>query len=280
LKGNSVPVSVLILTHNEAVNISRCLESVSWSNDVVVLDSGSHDGTTSIAADAGARVFHRPFDNFANQRNHAIDQIEFRHSWVLHLDADEVVTPELRDEIVVAVEREEFSAFLIPSKTLFMGKWLKHAGMYPSYQVRLGRIDHLRFKQVGHGQREDLPIEQIGRLENAYLHYSFSKGFEDWIAKHNRYSTDEARRNVEIVAGKKNSGSRSNESSSITGSRRALKDSAANMPFRSFARFVYMYVFRLGFLDGRAGFTYCRLLAMYEYWIALKMREYQSDSGI
>src|SRR5690625_7219043 len=84
-----------------------------------------------------------------------------------------------------------YDAYRLASKTMFQGKWLKYSGLYPSYQVRYGHRDRLRFVQVGHGQREDLPAERVGTLNEPLLHYSFSKGMEDWIGKHNRHSTDE-----------------------------------------------------------------------------------------
>ena len=127
------------------------------------------------------------------QRNYALDTIGFKHDWVLHLDADEVVTAALRDEIALAIADSRFSAYRIASRLMFMGRWLRFSGMYPSYQVRLGRKDSLRFDQVGHGQRESLGAGQVGTLKNPYLHYGFSKGLADWIERHNRYSTDEAR---------------------------------------------------------------------------------------
>lgn len=272
----AVPISVLILTLDEERNIARCMRALDWCDDIVVLDSFSSDATRETAGELGARVFERRFDNFAAQRNHALDNIDFRHPWVLHLDADEVVTPELRDEMARAVAGNACQAYKLPSKLIFQGKWLRFAGMYPCYQVRLGHRDHLRFEQVGHGQRESLPVEQVGTLQNPYLHYSFSKGMADWIERHNRYSTDEARLAIaggafhprgwwEILILKDK-----------TERRRALKARAARLPLRPTLRFLYMYVLKLGILDGRAGFTYCRLLAMYEYWTVLKMRELEA----
>jgi len=275
---SKLPVSVLILTLNEQENIARCMQSVSWSDDIVVLDSFSSDDTVEIAAAAGARTLQRAFDNFAGQRNYALETIAFQHDWVLHLDADEVVTVALREEIADAITDPRFSAYRIASKLIFMNRWLRFSGMYPTYQVRLGRKDSLRFDQVGHGQRESLPAGQVGTLKNPYSHYGFSKGLADWIERHNRYSTDEARFEVQ-ARGTGNVRFRDLFSpGDRTRRRRALKALAARLPFRPLLRFVYMYVLRLGFLDGRPGFIYCRLLAMYEYWIVLKVRELKKAS--
>lgn len=267
-----MPVSVLILTYNEAENLPRCLASVAWADDVLVLDSFSTDDTVAIAEAAGARVMQRAFDDFAGQRNHGLETGDLRHEWVLHLDADEVVPGALRDEILAVASREvPYDAYRVASKMMFQGKWLRRAGMYPAYQVRLGRRDRLRFVQVGHGQREDLPHEAVGTLEHALEHYSFSRGLAEWYAKHNRYSTDEALEAVARTGDAVPWGDLA--SGDWTRRRRALKALAARMPMRPALRFFYMYVLRLGALDGRAGLEYCRLLATYEAMTVAKERE-------
>lgn len=273
--GQKIPVSVLILTLNEGRNIGRCIRSTGFSDDVVVLDSFSSDDTVEQAESAGARVHQRSFDNFASQRNYALDNIGLEHEWVLHLDADEVVTPELIEEIARAIKDPRFVAYRIASKLIFMGKWLRYSGMYPVYQVRLGRSDRLRFVQVGHGQRENLDGSLVGTLRQPYIHYGFSKGLADWIERHNRYSTDEAvqgheRLQVGRVAFK------GLFSAGPMVRRRALKQLAERLPFRPLLRFCYMYLLKLGILDGRPGYVYCRLMSQYEFWTVLKIREFHS----
>ena len=267
----SVKVSVLILTYNEEDNLPRCLSSVSWAEDVLVVDSFSTDRTVEIAREYGARVLQRPFDTFADQRNYGLDEGNLHYDWVLHLDADEVVPDELWDEIAAIVRQGGKAGYRVASKMMFQGRWLKHAGMYPAYQVRFGRRDRLRFVQVGHGQREALLPDEVGTLQHALEHYSFSKGLHDWFAKHNRYSSDEA---AEAL---RQSGDRVDwsglASSDQMRRRRALKALASRLPLRPTLRFVYMYVFRRGFLDGRAGYAYCRLLTTYESMTVAKERE-------
>ncbi|MFZ1539350.1 MAG: glycosyltransferase family 2 protein [Chromatiaceae bacterium] len=185
-------ISVLLLTLNEAANLPACLAALAWSDDVVVLDSFSQDDTVAVAERWGARVYQRAFDHFAGQRNYALDRIPFQHDWVLHLDADEIVTPALQAEMLAAIGDGRCDAWPIPSKMMFFGQWLRHAGLYPSYQVRLGHRQRCRFKQVGHGQREDVAPERVGTLQEPYLHYSFAKGLTDWFDKHNRYASAEA----------------------------------------------------------------------------------------
>ncbi len=130
-----------------------------------------------------------------------------------------------------------------------------------------------KFRQVGHGQKEDMEQSRIGTLNNPYLHYSFSKGFKDWFEKHNRYSSMEAE---EITAASGNRQCRTGPGFALQpdpARRRALKELSFRLPFQATdARFIYMYILRLGFLDGHAGFVYCRLLAIYEYMIVLKIK--------
>jgi glycosyltransferase involved in cell wall biosynthesis len=242
-------ISLVILTYNEEVNIARCLRSVAWSDDIVVVDSFSKDRTLAIAAEFGVRVLQRPFDDFAGQRNFALDHGSLKHDWVFHLDADEVITSALHEELLAKMKSGAHPAYRVASKLMLHGRWLRHAGLFPWYQVRFGRKDALRFRQVGHGQRETLPPDQVGTLNEALLHYPFEKGLHDWIEKHNRYSTAEARNNLQ-----RNGHSvslRDVLSASQDARLRALKHLFANLPCRPTLRFLYMYLWRRGILDGR-----------------------------
>ena len=264
--------SILILTLNEEPNLPDCLQSVSWCDDVVVLDSFSGDRTVEIARAAGALVLQRVFDDFARQRNYALDQVGFKHDWIFHLDADERCTGPLRQECERAVREDALSGYLVPSKTMFMGKWLRWAGMYPSYQMRLLKRGEVRFIQHGHGQREAEAKRGLGVLRQPYLHYNFAKGLADWIEKHNRYSTQEAEQNLKSAATPLDS-LRLLFTADKIARRRALKSLSRHLPLRPTFRFLYMYLLRLGFLDGLPGYRYCRLLAIYECMIALKASE-------
>lgn len=265
-------ISVLILTYNEQDNLSRCLDSVAWSDDVLVLDSFSTDRTLEIAQRGRARIQQRRFDHFAGQRNFGLEHGALRHDWVLHLDADEVVTPPLRDELLsIAAARSKFDAYRVASKMMFRDRWLRYSGMYPAYQVRFGRRERLRFQMVGHGQRETLPPEAVATLREPLLHYSFSKGLAEWRARHERYAAAEAVENLAVLAAPRKSLA-ALFTADRTQRRRALKELSVRLPCRPALRFVYMYVFRLGFLDGAPGLEYCRLLSAYEKMIAEKLR--------
>jgi glycosyltransferase involved in cell wall biosynthesis len=269
-------ISVIILTHNEETNIARCLDSVLWSDDILVVDSFSEDRTVEISKRHGARVIQRAFEDFSSQRNFACEQGNLKHEWVLHLDADEIVTPELKAELASVMFGDK-DAYRISSKLIFCGKFLRHAGLFPWYQVRFGRKQALRFEQVGHGQRETLEPSRIGTLKSSLLHFNFSNGLSDWIERHNRYSTAEAQQNVHGYAGGdlRILDLLSNETDRR---RRAAKKIFRRLPCRATIRFIYMYLFRGGILDGKAGFTYCRLLAFYERLIVLKERELRAHA--
>src|SRR5262245_32335819 len=132
-------ISILILTLNEEVNLTDCLESVKWSDDIVVLDSFSTDRTVEIARAAGARVIQRVFDNYASQRNAGLNKEKFKHPWVLMLDADERVTPQLRSEIVTVIEKVEpiVCLFHMRRKDCWFGRWLRYSTGYPTWFGRL-----------------------------------------------------------------------------------------------------------------------------------------------
>src|SRR5947199_3942142 len=185
-------ISVVILTLNEELNLPRCLQAISWCDDVLIVDSFSSDATLRIAAEHGIRVVQRAFDNFAAQRNFAVEHCELKHEWIFHLDADEVMTPDLSAEILRCIGSTNKDAYRVSSKLMFQGKFLCDAALFLSYQVRLGRRGKLLFRQVGHGQREQMSSNAIGTLKNSLLHFPFEKGLEDWIEKHNRYAAAEA----------------------------------------------------------------------------------------
>jgi len=268
----SCEFSILILTLNEEKNLPGCLDSVKWCDDVHILDSLSRDRTTEIALERGAHVAQRSFDNFAEQRNYALDHIPFRYPWIFHLDADERFTDPLRRECEATILKQDHSGYLVPSKMMFMGRWLRFAGMYPSYQMRLLKRGEVRFAQAGHGQREGETKRGVGTLREPYLHYSFSKGLDDWFTRHNSYSSQEALagRNRSQIAGTSWRGAFSMDP---VRRRRAVKGLALFFPCRPLARFLYMFLIRGGFLDGLPGYHYCRLLTIYEYMISIKMRE-------
>jgi glycosyltransferase involved in cell wall biosynthesis len=259
--------SVLILTLNEEHNLPACLASVAGCDDIVVLDSGSTDRTVEVARAAGARVFVNRFENFAQQRNHAHTAVEFRHAWVFHLDADERMTPELFAECAATSGDMPLDGCWVAPKMLFFGRWLPHCTDYPAWQARFVRARGFDFIQVGHGQRE-APHMRMGRLQGSYLHEMMSGGEEAWLAKHHRYAREEAAAHDTTAK----PDWRALFSSDALARRRALKYFSCALPGRPTLRFIYQYILRGGFLDGRAGFRYCRLLSRYEGFISAERR--------
>lgn len=266
-------VSVLILTLNEEVNLPQCLESVAWSDDIVVFDSFSTDRTVEIARAAGARVLQRRFDNERDHRTASL-HLDFKHPWVYNPDADELTPEDLRDEMlrVVADSTRPERAYRVRRKDMFMGRWLKHSSLYPTWLVRLFRPQAVSFERsVNLRYVVDGPE---GRLAAHLVHYSFNKGLDAWIEKHNRYSTVEAAETLASLSDGRLLW-RDLISKDAVVRRRALKELSLRLPCRPALRFLYMYLLRLGFLDGIPGYTYCRLLAMYQYMIVLKAKELQ-----
>jgi glycosyltransferase involved in cell wall biosynthesis len=265
-------ISVLILTLNEQINIGECIESVSWCDDIVVLDSLSTDATVELARNRGARVVERPFDNWSAHQNWAVRNVDFRNPWVLYLDADERCPAELREEVFERARPEATeSAFRIRRKDFFMGRWLKHAQLYPTWLVRLFRPARIRYERLVN------PVAVVdgptGELQSHILHYPFSHGVSHWIARHNRYSDMEA---VEVAKARgPGAASASVWSRDPNERRRALKDVFFRLPARPLLKFAYYYGWRRGFLDGRAGLTYATLQAFYEYMIDCKYSELQ-----
>lgn len=263
--------SILILTKNEERNIAACLDSVAWCDDVVVLDSHSTDRTREIAAARGARVFEREFDDFGAQRNHALDHITFKNDWVFHLDADERFNEVLRAECEEAITKNERSAYFVANRIIFLGRWIKHSSQYPYYQVRLVKTGEARFAKSGHGQREDAPKRGAGYLRTPYDHMNFSKGIADWVERHNRYSSEEARESAALRSGPVPL--RDLMTGDALARKRALKRLHARLPGRWLWKFFYLYVIKGGFLDGSPGLTYCTLNGFYDFLITAKVRE-------
>jgi len=263
--------SVLVLTKNEAANIAACLDSVSWCDDVVVLDSNSDDSTREIAERRGARVFQRAFDDFGSQRNHALDNIDFKHAWVFHLDADERFNGELQRECEEVIRRDERSAYFVANRLLFLGRWIKRSSQYPYYQVRLVKRGEARFAKSGHGQREESTLRGAGYLRSPYDHLNFSKGITDWVDRHNRYSSEEAGEVSLLCEGP--IPALDLLSCDPLERKRAMKRLHARLPARWFFKFVYLYVWKLGFLDGYPGFAYCMLNGFYDFLISAKIKE-------
>jgi len=266
--------SVVILTLNEARNLPACLASIGDGLDIHVLDSGSTDRTAEIARSAGAHFSQNPFENFAQQRNHAHIHLPFRYPWVFHLDADERMTPslvsELREVAASQTAKRTADGLWIAPKMLWQGRWVPHCTDFPAWQARFCHAPTFRFVEKGHGQREADGL-LLGYLKNNYTHDMSASGEAAWIEKHRRY----ARREAEAwLASAPPAGAslRALFSPDALARRRALKSLSYHLPARPLARFLYQYLLRGGFRDGAPGLRYCRLLARYEGFAATELR--------
>lgn len=263
--------SVLILTLDEEQNLGKCLDALAWCDDVVVLDSNSTDGTAGMARRMGARVVERRFDNYADQRNFGLREIRYRHPWVLMVDADEVVPPDLAAEVKEAVRAagEGTCLFRLRRKDYFMGTWIRYSSGYPTWFGRLAKIGRVRVERAVN--EEYLTDGGVGLLQGHLLHYPFNKGFHAWFDKHNRYSTMEGELLARGQAGPLPVAHLIGRDPVLR--RKAVKSLMYKMPCRPLLMFLGLYVMRGGFLDGRAGLTFCVLRSFYEFMIDCKAFE-------
>ncbi len=270
-------VSILILTKNEESNIERCINSVSWSDDIVVFDSFSDDRTVELAEKLGARVVQRKFDNWSAHQNWGVENIRFKHPWIYYTDADETCDETLRGELLALEEKGDgFSAFQVRRKDFFMGRWLKRSQIYPTWITRVFRPDKIRYERLVN------PVAVVdgetGALEGHIIHYPFSHGVGHWFDRHNKYSDMEAMDLIGEVSEEFRFAELFSRDAVIK--RRALKTLAYRMPGRPLLMFGYLYFFRLGLLDGLPGFRYSVMRSMYEYMIDLKVAEHRYKKNL
>lgn len=275
-----IPVSVVIPIRNEEANLPRCLESVRWADEIIVVDSQSTDASAAVARRYGAEVVQFHFNGvWPKKKNWALEHLPFRHEWVLILDADEVMPPDAAAEIgrVVAADGEGHAGFWINRRFMFMGRWLRHA-YYPNWNLRLFKHRLGRYERLVQGatQSGDNEVHEhilvhgtTGRLRCEMDHYAFAS-IDVFVEKHNRYSNWEARLEVENGLGSPRSVAPQSVPVRI---RRTLKRFARRLPFRPTLRFLYVYVLQAGFLDGREGYLFARLHAFYEFLAVAKAVE-------
>ena len=274
-----IPVSILIPIKNEAANLRRSLASVAWAGEIFVVDSQSTDGSRAIAEAHGAQVVQFHFNGtWPKKKNWALENLPFKYEWVFILDADEVLPPAAEQEIrgITTNPAAALDGWWINRRFMFMGKWLKHA-YYPNWNLRLfkhrlGRYEKLTDADTASGDNEVhehvLVSGETGRLQCEMDHYAFPS-VDVFVEKHNRYSNWEAR--VALDRALKKSG-RSLQDKEV-GLRRRLKSFSQMLPCRPLLRFLYIYLWQRGFLDGMEGYHFARLHAVYEYLCVVKALE-------
>ena len=272
-------LSVLIPTLNESQNICHCLESVRWADELVVADSGSTDGTPELAKHFGAQVVHFAWNGrLPKKKNWALEQVPWKNEWLLIVDADERITPALAAEIRDVLQNPHADGYFVNRCFMFMGKWIRHCGYFPSWNLRLFRHEkgHYETLYAGNTRSGDNEVHEhlmlagkTGSLRQPMLHFAYPDIFT-WMEKHNRYSNWEA----ELEAG-----GHPGDPRSIGGQlsrKRRLKNWSRRLPFRPTLRFLYSYVLKRGFLDGYEGYVLCRLLSTYEMLSSFKAHEIRS----
>lgn len=240
-------ISVTIIALNEEKDIGECLESVKWADEILVSDSGSTDKTVEICGRYGAKVFNDAWRGFGAQKNLLGDRAANR--WILNVDADERVTPGLKEEILKAVEAGGKAGYYVPRKNFFGRKWIRHCGWYPDYNLRLYRKDRGRFTE--RAVHESVKVDgAAGRLKNPIEHFTYMD-VSDYLIRMERYSTLAA----EEMRG------------------RGRRAGALDLFFRPAFTFFKMFVLKRGFLHGADGVMLSMLYASYTLAKYAKLRE-------
>jgi glycosyltransferase involved in cell wall biosynthesis len=284
----SAPLTVIILTYNEEPNLPQALRSVcGWAQQVIVLDSFSTDRTVQIAREFGAEVYQHRFEDYAKQRNHALT-LPIRSEWILFLDADEWVPPELQREIAAVIDRNPpEDGFYIKWRFIWMGRWIRR-GYYPTWILRLARKGRVRCEE--RQVNEHLIVDgAVGYLQHDFIHED-RKDLADWIAKHVRYARREAdeliKRELRVAQEEIDARLFGTQAQRKRWLRRHVWERLP--PFvRPWLFFFYRYVLRGGFLDGRAAFVYHFLHALWfmtlidAFWLEqrLAVRRRSGDAG-
>jgi len=241
-----VKISATVITYNEETNIRQCLESINWVDEIIVVDAMSTDRTRQIASGFTDKVFIKEWTGYRDAREFAISKVT--SDWVLSVDADERITPELRQEINQVLVNPECDGYLIPRKAYFLGRWIKHCGWYPGYVLRLFRKDKARVtpKLVHEGIEVKGPI---GKMKNPILHYTYPT-LEIYLKRLSNYTSLAA---TDLY-------------------RRGKRANALEIVIRPLYRFIMMYFLKLGFLDGFEGLVLCALSSYYVFIKYLKLR--------
>ncbi len=241
-------MSACIITLNEARRLPRCLKSLPFADEIVILDSGSVDHTREIARKAGALVFERKFTGFVEQKNALVRKA--RGDWILVIDADEVVTPGLASEIEKVIESSHpNSAFRIPRMSYYLGRWIRFSGWYPDYNIRLFKKGSGSF-QGGTVHEEYVARGSIGTLKNHLEHYSY-ENISHHLLRIDQYST--------LIAQDKY--------------KRGEHSTIIWAIIKSISKFLLTYIYRGGFMDGRAGLVIAVMGGYYNFLKYVKLWE-------
>lgn len=287
---DKIPVSVLIPAKNEESNLPACLNSLQNADEIFMVDSHSTDKSVEIAESYGAKVVQFNFTGcWPKKKNWSLENLPFRNEWVLIVDCDERITPELWQEIATVIKNNECDGYYLNRRVFFLGKWIRYGGRYPDWNLRLfkhkkGRYESLRTEDIPNTGDNEVHEHVIlsgkaGYLHNDMIHEDF-KDIYHWLDRHNRYSNWEARVYYNILTDKDDQGTiGANFFGTAVQRKRFLKKIWVRLPFKPLLRFILFYIIQRGFLDGKAGYIYGRLLSQYEYQIGVKLYELTNCGG-
>jgi glycosyltransferase involved in cell wall biosynthesis len=273
--------SIILLAFNSADSLPATLASLNGlSDDITVVDSGSTDDTVALAEQAGAKVLCHSFKNYGDQRNWAIDNVPICYSWQLHLDADERLTPELRDEIAALPEEPNVSGFYLPRLLRFMDRILRHGGMSPTWHMRLFRNGTGRC-EIREYDQHFLCKGKTAQLRNMMID-DLRMPLTEWTARHNRWADAEVR---EVLHGEIEGRIQGKVTGTVLEKKRYLRGLYNDAPYfvRPLGLFFYRYVLRAGFLDGMEGLIFYTLQTFwFRFLIDAKLYEVrkQQTSGL
>lgn len=248
-------LSVTVITYNEEDNITDCLESLKWADEIVVVDCGSSDRTVEISGKYTDRVFHNPWPGHKEQKNFAVAKAS--HLWILSIDADERVTYELRDYILKELQSPHFNGYRFPRKNHFLGKWLRHGGWYPDHVLRLFRKDKGYFGGINPHDKVVIEAGMVGTVPVPLLHFTY-KSFSQYESKIISYSSIAARMKYE--AGRK------------------FPFISVLTPVKTLTKFIEVYFIKLGLLDGYLGLVVAMASSYSAFWKYAKIWELKTQN--
>jgi glycosyltransferase involved in cell wall biosynthesis len=253
-------LSIVILTKNEAANLSASLASLQELNaEVFVVDSGSTDQTVAIAQQAGCQVFEHPWENYAKQLNWAIQNLPITSPWIMRLDADERLTPELVEELkqVLLQTPDDISGYQVKRRVFFMGRWIRHGGYYPTWLLRIWRTGLGICEQRYMDEHIVLSTGKVANLQHDIIDENY-KGLSFWTDKHNRYADREVKDLLTVMSTESDDLLKGGQFSQASRRRWVKSNLYARSPlfFRAFLYFLMRYTIGLGFLDGIEGLIF------------------------
>ena len=279
MTGDRLPISIIVLTYNEEANLGHLLESVAgWAAAIYIVDSGSTDSTLDIATRYGAHVEYHPWRTYADQLNWGLNNMPIATEWVMRMDADEMVTPELAQELIEVLPclPDQVAGLYVKRQVYFMGRWIRHGAYYPTWLLRVFRRGKARCEDLWMDEHMVLSDGETRRLRHDIIDYN-RKGLSFWTIKHDGYARREMLDLMGHIQNERGQAIRASLLGAQDQRKRWLKANIyARSPLflRAFAYFFYRYFLRLGFLDGKEGLIFHVLQGFwYRFYVDAKIWE-------